>query len=117
MAVAIRRTCDRLRGDTAMRAVPLIAGAGFAVLRGDLDAAVDGYRAAAAGFDALDMMQVACAARWRLGELLGGDDGRALIDQSRAALAAGGVVQPDRLIATFAPIAATARLPPRALCP
>jgi hypothetical protein len=108
-AAAIERTRRRLAGDTAMRAVPDIAGAGFAVLQGDLDAAVAGYRAAALGFDALDMQQLASAARWRLGELLGGDAGQALISGARAALAAEGVVRPDRLVAALAPIAAGAR--------
>jgi len=35
--------------------VPRLIHAGLAVLRGDLGAAVRGYRAAAAGFDAIDM--------------------------------------------------------------
>jgi hypothetical protein len=111
LAATIRKLCRRLDGDLPMRAVPLIAGAGLAVVRGDLDAAVIGYRDAAAGFDALDMMQLASAARWRLGELIGGDAGRAMIADARTALAAEGVVRPDRLVAAFAPITAGTRRP------
>ena len=111
LAARIRKLCRRLDRDLPMRAVPLIAGAGLAVVRGDLDAAVTGYREAAAGFDALDMAQLASTARWRLGELIGGDAGRALIADARAALAAEGVVRPDRLVAAFAPITAGTRRP------
>jgi tetratricopeptide (TPR) repeat protein len=111
LAARIRKLCRRLDGDLPMRAVPLLAGAGLAVVRGDLDAAVTGYREAAEGFDALDMMQLASSARWRLGELIGGHAGRALIADARAALAAEGVVRPDRLVAAFAPITAGTRRP------
>jgi hypothetical protein len=88
-----------------------LVGAGLAVLRGDLDAAAAGYRSAALGLDAADTTTVANAARWRLGELLGGDDGRALVEQARAALLADGIVRPDRVVATYAPVAADARRP------
>jgi hypothetical protein len=111
LARTIRKLCHRLDGDLPMRAVPLIASAGLAVVRGDLDAAVTGYRDAAAGFDALDMVQLASSARWRLGELIGGDAGRALIADARAVLVAEGVVRPDRLVAAFAPITAGTRRP------
>jgi len=70
---------------------------------------VEGYRGAAAGFEAVDMMHIASAARWRLGELLGGDEGRVLIGQARAALSAEGIVRPDRVVAMFAPVPADAR--------
>jgi eukaryotic-like serine/threonine-protein kinase len=80
------------------------------VLHGDLDTAAAGYRSAAAGFDAADMSLVAETARWRLGELLAGDDGRALIDHAAAALRAEGIVRPDRVIAMFAPVEPDARL-------
>jgi hypothetical protein len=109
LQASIRRVCKGLGDDAASRAIPVLVGAGLATLRGDLDAAVDGYRRAAAGFDAVDMMLMSSAARWRLGELLGGDEGRALIAQTAAALSAEGIVRPDRVVATFAPVAADAR--------
>jgi eukaryotic-like serine/threonine-protein kinase len=109
LRASIVRACDGLDAHAVTRPIPLLAGAGLAVLRGDLDAAVRGYRDAAAGFDTGDMMMNASCARWRLGELLGGDEGRALIDQARAALSAEGIVRPDRVVAMLAPVAADAR--------
>jgi hypothetical protein len=109
LRAAIERACGGLGGDPMSRAVARLAAAGLAVLRGDLDAAAADYRSAALGFDAADTTTVAAAARWRLGELLGGDAGRALVDQARAALVAEGIVRPDRVVAMFAPVAADSR--------
>jgi hypothetical protein len=52
---------------------------------------VAGYRVAATEFGALDRALVSSSARWRLGELLGGDEGRALVSEVRTALAAEGI--------------------------
>jgi len=106
---SIRRACDVLGTHTVVRPVLGLIHAGLAVLRGDLDAAVDGYRAAATNFDGGDMVMNAAAARWRLGELLGGDDGRALVGQASSALAAEGIVRPDRVVAMLAPVPPDAR--------
>jgi hypothetical protein len=115
LIAAIRRERRRLAGDPVLGPVQTIAGAELAVLRGDLDAAVAGYRAAAGQFDALDMVQLASVTRWRLGELLGGDDGRALIAGAHAAIAAEGVVRPDRIVAALVPVIAQARIDGAAL--
>ena len=80
------------------------------MLRGDLDAAADGYRNAASGFDEADMALLVAAAHWRLGELVAGDEGRALVTDAHAALAAEGIVRPDRVVAMFVPVSADARL-------
>ncbi|HSR99498.1 MAG TPA: AAA family ATPase, partial [Kofleriaceae bacterium] len=109
LRASIRRASAVLGGHVVARPVLLINDAGLAVLRGDLDAAVENYRAAAAGFDAIDMMTVADAARWRLGELVGGDEGRVLVGQARAALSSEGIVRPDRVVAMIAPVPADAR--------
>jgi len=109
LRASIRRACDGLGTHVVTRSVSLLVGAGLAVLRGDLDAAVEGYRGAAAGFDAVDMMLPASAARWRLGELRGGDEGRALVGQASAALSAEAIVRPDRVVAMFAPVSGDAR--------
>ena len=109
LRAAIERAGGGLGSDPLSRAVALLIRAELAVLRGDLDAAATGYRSAALGFDAADTTTIAAAARWRLGELLGGSDGRALIDQTRAALIAEGIVRPDRVVAMFVPVAADAR--------
>ena len=109
LRAAIERACNGLGRDPQSRAVAVLVGAELAVLRGDLEAAATGYRSAARGFDAADIATFADAARWRLGELLGGDDGRALVDQARAALVAEGIVRPDRVVAMFVPVAADSR--------
>ncbi|HEY0483502.1 MAG TPA: AAA family ATPase [Kofleriaceae bacterium] len=109
LRAAIERACRGLGSDPLSRAVALLARAELAVLRGDLDAAAAGYRSAVLGFDAADTTTVADAARWRLGELLGGDEGRALVDQARAALVTEGIVRPERVVAMFVPVAADAR--------
>jgi hypothetical protein len=105
---AVVRECNELdRGlDITTRSSVLLVRAELAVLRGDLDTAVPGYRSAAAAFDALDMSLMSSAARWRLGELLGGDEGRALVAEVHAALSAEGIVRPDRVVAMFAPVPA-----------
>jgi hypothetical protein len=109
LRASIRRACALLDHHTEVRPVAGLIHAGLAVLRGNLDAAVDGYRAAARGFDAGDMIMNAAATRWRLGELLCGDEGRALVDQARAVLAAEGIVRPDRVVAMLAPVPPDAR--------
>jgi len=109
LRASIRRECEGLGADIVTSPVPLLVRAELAVLRGDLDAAVEGYRGAEAGFDALDMALLSSAARWRLGELLGGDEGRARVDQVSAALSAEGIVRPDRVVAMLAPVSADAR--------
>jgi hypothetical protein len=109
LRASLRRACDVLGTQGVARPVQHIVHAGLAVLHGDLDAAVEAYRAAAGGFDATDMMTIAASARWRLGELLGGDEGHALVGQARAALLAEGVVRPDRVVAMMAPVPADAR--------
>jgi hypothetical protein len=52
---------------------------------------------------------MAASASWRLGELLRGDDGRALVAQARADLSAEGIVRPDRVVAMMAPVPADTR--------
>ena len=49
------------------------------------------------------MAAALAAARWRLGGLLGGDEGEALREQARGWYAAQGVQRPDKMAATFLP--------------
>ncbi len=49
------------------------------------------------------MALFAAAARWRLGEVLGGDDGRSLILAAERRLRAEDVRDPARIVATLAP--------------
>jgi tetratricopeptide (TPR) repeat protein len=58
--------------------------AALAKQRGDAARAVAFARQACDGFETVDMALYAAAARRRLGELLGGDEGRQLIDDSEA---------------------------------
>ncbi|HTJ44165.1 MAG TPA: AAA family ATPase [Kofleriaceae bacterium] len=92
------------------RSVPMLVDAELAVLRGDLEVAAIRYRSAAAGFEAVDMTLISSAARWRLGELLGGDEGRTLRTEVEARLAGEGVARPERVVAMFAPVPADARM-------
>jgi hypothetical protein len=110
LQASIRRVSRDLGKDPISRAASHLISAELSVLRGELDAAVATYRNAALGFDAVDMIGHAAVARWRLGELVGGDEGRALLNQARAALDAEGIVRPDRVVAMYAPVAADARI-------
>jgi hypothetical protein len=78
--------------------------ASVALERGKLDRAVNLYAEAARGFDALDMLPHAAAMRWRHGEIVLGQEGRALIDGADLALREQGVVRPDRLVAMLSPL-------------
>jgi serine/threonine protein kinase len=113
LRAAIVRECNGLDVgvdvDAATSSLRQLVGAELAVLAGNLEGAAAGYRGAADGFAALDMALVASVARWRLGELLGGDAGRALVGEANAALSAEGIVRPDRVVAMFAPVPADAR--------
>ena len=50
-----------------------------------------------------DMALCVALARHRLGALLGGDEGRALIMQAEQWMASQGIARPDRVLALFAP--------------
>lgn len=60
---------------------------------------------AARGFDELDMLAHAEAARFRRGELIGGPDGARLCGQARERMQAAGIVCPERLVRMYAPAA------------
>jgi eukaryotic-like serine/threonine-protein kinase len=86
-------------------APPLAATIRAAVLhqRGDHEGAVRTLRAAAASFEAIEMRLHAHALRRRLGTLLGGDEGRALVAAADAAMAAEAIAEPERMAAMLAP--------------
>ena len=76
-----------------------------ALLRDDADGARQALEAAATGFDAADMALHAVVARWRLGELIGGDEGRGMVSTADAWMRGQNVKRPDRFVATLAPVA------------
>lgn len=78
--------------------------AGLAGLHGDHRAAEAALRQAISTFDGCQMALHAAAARARLADRLGGQEGNALRGQSDAYFAAEGVVAPDRMTRLMNPI-------------
>ena len=90
-------------------AMPASAGsaalirAGVAAGRGDAAAARGLLMAAVGGLGRAAVSHYLAAARWRLGELLGGDDGASEIEGARAWFEEQGVRNPERMVAMLAP--------------
>jgi hypothetical protein len=77
--------------------------AAIAAAKGDDRAAVRCARTALRGYDRADMALYAAATRRRLGELVGGDEGRALQAESVSWMTAQGIRRPERMTAMLAP--------------
>jgi hypothetical protein len=77
--------------------------AGLFAARSALDAAVPLLRDAAMRFDALDMGHYASAARYRLGKVVGGDEGRVNVAQAETWMASQRVKNPFRMTAMLSP--------------
>jgi eukaryotic-like serine/threonine-protein kinase len=77
--------------------------AGVAVGQGDRDRALELLAEAEAGFLALDMALDVAASRRRRGEILGAEDGRALIASADAVMSAQDIRNPARMTAMFLP--------------
>jgi hypothetical protein len=77
--------------------------AGIAYGRGDLEGARRLLVEAVALLEGVDMMLYAQAARRRLGKLIGGDEGAALVAEADAWMAGQGVRNPARMTAALAP--------------
>src|SRR5262249_9812765 len=77
--------------------------AGLAALEGRRDEAVTHLGRSSARFRSCDMALCAAVADRRLGEALGGPDGRPLVERADGWMAAQGVRRPDRLANLFAP--------------
>ena len=94
----------KLEGDSSAHAHSLagLIRAGCASIRGETGSAIALLERAVADLDLADMAMIAAAARHRLGELVGGETGRTLIEQSELAMRAEGVVDPARMTAMFA---------------
>ncbi len=106
---ALVRVAERDAGAIARERMPyadafaLLLRAGIANLRGEGARAHELLRSAAAAFDAADMSLHAAAARRSLGKLLGGDEGRALVDQAESWMHSQAVKNPARMAAMLAP--------------
>jgi hypothetical protein len=77
--------------------------AGISASRGDRAAAIALLRRAIPALEVDAMKLHAAAARRRLGELLGGASGRALVQAADAIMSAEGIKRPDRFTAMVAP--------------
>ena len=80
-----------------------LLSAGIADCRGQKEEAVRALHRAVEGFDACGKKLHAAAARHRLGKLLGGDEGRALLDTCDAYMTAEAIKVPMKAIAMIAP--------------
>jgi hypothetical protein len=72
-------------------------------LEGRSELAVAGLRRAVAGFDASGLALHAAAARWRLGRVVGGDEGELLRRNALRFMEDGGARVPERLVRMLAP--------------
>ncbi len=77
--------------------------AGVAAGRGDLSSAVALLAAASRGFDGTDMRLYATVTRRRLGQLLGGDEGRVLVEKANSWMTDQTIRNPARMTAMYAP--------------
>jgi hypothetical protein len=78
-------------------------GAGIAFARRDRRLAERLMRFAAEQLGAIEMRLYAAAARRRLGQLLGGDQGRGMIDQADVWMTGQGIKNPARVTAMLVP--------------
>ena len=85
------------------RAWSLLLGAAMELGRGQREAAVGMLREAIDVAEREQLLLYAAAARRRLGQLVGGDEGVALVAQADAELRAQGVVNPERMVEVYAP--------------
>ncbi len=81
----------------------LLVEAGVAATSGDGEAARKLLPEVVAKFEAVQMPLYAAAARRRLGELLGGDGGQALIAAVDRWMTSAAIVRPERMVAMLAP--------------
>jgi hypothetical protein len=99
------RDARRLERERTHWGDPLAAllRAGISSLCGERDAALGGLARALAGFDAAKMALYAAAARRCRGLLLGGEEGRALVEAADAWMRNERIKDPERMTAMLAP--------------
>ena len=84
-------------------ALAQLLSAGVAGARGNSEGAAKLLAEAAARFEAVDMPLYAAAARRRLGQLLGGDEGGSLVAKADSWMRGQNIKNPARMGAIFAP--------------
>jgi hypothetical protein len=84
--------------------IPILAG--VAAARGDMSRAADLFAAAATQLEAVDMNLYAAASRRRLGEILGGQEGRAQVERAESWMRQQTIQNPARMADVFAPVVA-----------
>ena len=77
--------------------------AGIAMVIGNTPRAVSLLRDAIAGFEAVDMALHATTARRRLGQLLGGEEGRSMVQEADRWMASQQILNPDRMTGLYVP--------------
>jgi tRNA A-37 threonylcarbamoyl transferase component Bud32 len=85
------------------RSLATLHRAGIANCKGDLDQAKQLLEAALTGFTACELGLYAAAARRSLGQLMGGDHGKALVAEADRWMTAQGIRNPARMTAVYAP--------------
>jgi hypothetical protein len=75
-----------------------------AQVRGDTPRAVEQFKGAVTAFEAADMRLLAAVARRRLGELIGGDEGTALVAEANTWMTRQGIKNLTRMSAYISPI-------------
>jgi len=101
----VERIARRLEREIRRDARPSAAllRAAVAQLRGRQDLALTYLETAIDAFDAAEMSLYAACARRRKGEMLGGEDGRAMVIVADAIMAQQGIRRPERWVEIFAP--------------
>jgi hypothetical protein len=84
-------------------ALAALVRSAIACARGDYEHARDLVAAAEAGLEGLGMAHVAAAARWRRGQLTGGNEGAALVGDARSRLTDLGAADPERMMRMLVP--------------
>jgi serine/threonine protein kinase len=98
MARRLRR--ERMPWTTPLAAIVQAAAENAA---GDRDAAAAALRTAAASAEAAGMAMHAVAARHRLGTLIGGEEGRSMVERANQAMTSEGIKNPARWLSIYLP--------------
>ena len=101
-AESYARRLDRERTDWTA-AMALLVRSGVASVRGDTETAARSLRGAVGLCETAEVGLFAASARRHLGRLIGGDEGRSLVEQADAWMRSQGVVNPARMAACMAP--------------